>query len=353
MEIGGFFPYEPNQESENNYIKRMCPNVTDVRHLMSGRCAIYYCLQDSLLTDKKKVAYLPSYDCETVLSCFTKSEYEIIYYDIDETLTPVFDESLLDKISIILITPYYGYTTYSMDFVRKCREHGVTIIEDTTHSAFSPVGFCKEADYVAVSLRKWMGVISGGLALKCGGKFTLPLLPSDEVHLKIRDNALANRKEYEATGDETLNKTGQDSFWKAEFMLRKIFDMQAGDDVSYETILYYPLDNAIEKRRENFKYLLENLPENPDVKPIFTELPDDVCPMFFPFFVENRDDVMKHLYANAIPPKVYWPVPPMVDVDEFPGSKYIYDHVMSISCDQRFGEEDMKRVVEVFEKLIQ
>ena len=63
MEIGGFFPYEPNQESENNYIKRMCPNATDVRHLMSGRCAIYYCLQDSLLTDKKKVAYLPSYDC--------------------------------------------------------------------------------------------------------------------------------------------------------------------------------------------------------------------------------------------------------------------------------------------------
>ena len=96
MEIGGFFPYEPNQKTENNYIKRMCPGATDVRHLMSGRCAIYYCLQDSILTDNKKVAYLPSYDCETVLSCFTKSEYEIIYYDIDETLTTVFDESLLD-----------------------------------------------------------------------------------------------------------------------------------------------------------------------------------------------------------------------------------------------------------------
>ena len=61
--------------------------------------------------------------------------------------------------------------------------------------------------------------------------------------------------------------------------------------------------------------------------------------------------VMDHLYANAIPPKVYWPVPPMVDVDEFPGSKYIYDHVMSISCDQRFCESDMQRVVEIFEML--
>ena len=132
-----------------------------------------------------------------------------------------------------------------------------------------------------------------------------------------------------------------------KFMLRKIFDMQAGDDVSFETILYYPLDIAIKKRRENFKYLLENLPENPAIKPIFTELPDDVCPMFFPFYVENRDDVMKHLYA-----KVYWPVPPMVDVKHFPGSSYIYDHVMSISCDQRFGIDDMKKVVEVFKKLL-
>ena len=98
------------------------------------------------------------------------------------------------------------------------------------------------------------------------------------MHLKIRDNALANRKEYEATGDESLNKTGQDSFWEAEFMLRKIFDMQAGDDVSFETILYYPLENAIEKRRENFQYLLENLPENPNIKPIFKELPEEELP---------------------------------------------------------------------------
>ena len=30
MEIGGFFPYEPTLETENNYISRTCPDADDV-----------------------------------------------------------------------------------------------------------------------------------------------------------------------------------------------------------------------------------------------------------------------------------------------------------------------------------
>ena len=109
MEIGGFFPYEESMESETNYVVRMCPAATDMKHLMSGRCAIYYCLQDSMLTDQKRVAYLPSYTCETVTGCFVKANYEIYYYDVDEHLAPLFDETLIDKISFLLITGYYGF----------------------------------------------------------------------------------------------------------------------------------------------------------------------------------------------------------------------------------------------------
>ena len=75
MEIGGFFPYEELQKEENGYIDLVCPDAGDVRHLMSGRCAIYLCLQDSLLTDPKKAAYLPAYTCETVSGCFVTVSY--------------------------------------------------------------------------------------------------------------------------------------------------------------------------------------------------------------------------------------------------------------------------------------
>lgn len=98
MEIGGFFPYQPVGSEPNNYVEHTCPDPGDTAHLMSGRCAIYYCLRDLMLTDQKRVAYLPSYDCETVLGCFVKAGYEIHYYDFDKNLSPVFEEEMIPQI---------------------------------------------------------------------------------------------------------------------------------------------------------------------------------------------------------------------------------------------------------------
>lgn len=206
MEIGGFFPYEKNSSETNGYIDLVCPDAGDVRHLMSGRCAIYFCLQDSMLTDTKRTAYLPAYTCETVSGCFVKAGYKIYYYDVDHSLVPQFDDSLIDKISFLLICGYYGFSTFDTDFVRACRNSGVTVMQDTTHTAFSPSGPCPDTDYIAVSLRKWMGVASGGLAFKRAGRFGVSPVPADEEHLKIRDSALRIREEYERTEDEALNK---------------------------------------------------------------------------------------------------------------------------------------------------
>lgn len=94
-------------------------------------------------------------------------------------------------------------------------------------------------------------------------------------------------------------------------MLREIFDIQEGDEASLKMILHYPFRDAIRKRQENYRYLLEHLPERSDIRPVFPYLSDDICPMFFPFFVENRDALIKHLADRHIPPKVYWPVPPL------------------------------------------
>lgn len=346
MEIGGFFPYSPLREEHNNYAERLCPGADDILHLMSGRCAIYLCLQDSMLTDEQRAAYLPAYTCETVSGCFVKAGYKIYYYDLDRNLSPKFDERLIPKISFLMICGYYGFSDFDTAFVKKCRQNHIIVMQDCTHTAFSPA--CPDTDYVTVSLRKWMGVISGGLAIKRNGKFSVSPIPANEAHLDIRRSALSKRQEYELTDNEKLNQESADAFWKAEFMLREIFDMQAGDDESLRAIEHYPLDDAIKKRRENFAYLLGHLPDNPAVRPIFTELPDDVCPMFFPFLVDDREALMKHLADNRIPPKVYWPVPPFIEIGNYPGAEYIYAHVMSISCDQRFPIADMQRVAEVF-----
>lgn len=349
MEIGGFFPYQPVDSEPNNYVEHTCPDPGDTAHLMSGRCAIYYCLRDLMLTDQKRVAYLPSYDCETVLGCFVKAGYEIHYYDFDKNLSPVFEEEMIPQISVLLVCGYYGYPTYDENFVKKCKASGVSVIVDTTHTAFSPLPACPDSDYIAVSLRKWMGVASGGLAIKRKGTFGVKPIPINKEKFSLRDQALQSRETYEHTGNEDYNKEGNDVFWKAEFMLREIFDIQEGDEASLKTILHYTFRDAIRKRQENYRYLLEHLPERSDIRPVFPYLSDDICPMFFPFFVENRDALIKHLADRHIPPKVYWPVPPFVKVEDYPGAQYIYSHIMSVSCDERFNTDDMQKIVEAFE----
>lgn len=349
MEIGGFFPYEVMQEEENGYIESICKNTDDIRHLMSGRCAVYLCLQDSMVTDKNRTAYLPAYMCETVTGCFVKAGYTIFYYDVDEQLMPIFDEKLIDKISFLLVCGYYGFTTFDRAFVKRCHRQGVTIMQDITHTAFSLKEVCEDAHYIAVSLRKWMGVTSGGLAVKKNGAFQVEPISADEKHLEIRDHALRTRLEYERNGGENLKKESYDAFWEAEWNLREIFDMQIGDEKSLENIRHYPLEEAIAKRRKNYEWLLAHLPEVPGVKPVFPKLTKNACPMFFAFLCDDREVLMEHLAKYDIPPKVYWPVPPFIQIENYKGAHNVYDHIMSVSCDQRFSTADMQKIVEVFE----
>lgn len=349
MEIGGFFPYGETGAEENGYLSRICSQAGDMKHLMSGRCAIYLCLQDSMLTDNRRIAYLPAYTCETVSGCFVKAGYKIYYYDVDESLTPLFEEQMAEKISFLMVCGYYGYSSFDIEFVKKCRKNGVTVMQDITHTAFSENGICKETDYVVCSLRKWMGVISGGIAVKQKGDFQAEPLPKDEVHLAIRDKALKLREKYEQCKDETLNKESADAFWEAEYMLREIFDMQEGDDASLRTIRYYPIEKAVERRRENYTYLLKHFPVMPGMRPVFKKLPKDTCPMFFAVLAEDRQPLLEFLARNHIPPKVYWPVPPFIEIENYPHAQYVYSHIMSVSCDERFTVDDMQSVITAFE----
>lgn len=96
----------------------------------------------------------------------------------------------------------YGYPTYDENFVKKCKASGVSVIVDTTHTAFSPLPACPDSDYIAVSLRKWMGVASGGLAIKRKGTFGVKPIPINKEQFSLRDQALQSRETYEHTGNE-------------------------------------------------------------------------------------------------------------------------------------------------------
>ena len=335
--IGGTFPPEKTEPAENGYFDRVCPVNGDLKFMMSGRCGSYFCLCDIGLYDQKKVAYVPIYTCETVLAPFVKAGYKLKFYEIDRNLHSVFDPAVLDEISLISLCGYYGFVNYDHEFVKACKDRGIVILEDVTHSLLSEDGIDPLCGYVGGSFRKWMGVPCGGIAVKMNGKFNCKTLPPHPEHLDLRIR--------------TINEPGNDLFWKGEMLLRKIFDSYASDESSEYTLRHADLSEISRKRRENYSAILAGLKQDlMGIHVIFPELPDETVPSHFVIFADERDALQNYLSERSIHSTVYWPVSPFVDLEGHETARYIYDHILAVPCDQRYTPEDMLRISEALNR---
>lgn len=323
--IGSSVGVEPTLERDNGYFENL---GGDLRFMMSGRCGIYYCLEDILAADRKRVAYVPRYTCETVLAPFAKAGYQLRFYGVDRDMRCQFDSAALDEISVLSLCGYFGFCNYDRDFVRACRERGVVIFEDATHSLFSDGGIDPLCDYAAGSFRKWMGVSCGGFALKRGGDFASEPLPPHQRHLELRQ--------------AYLEPGGSEMFWEGEMLLRQIFNSYGGDPQSEYTMRHADLDRLRRRRRENYAALLSGIPAEPrGFRPVFPILPEGAVPCNFTVYADVRDHFQGYLAERGIRSTAFWPVGPLVSLAGCPEEQYIYDHVVSIPCGQWLDGEDM------------
>lgn len=332
--IGGMFPYETTTSSDNGYFQQICPSSGDISFMMSGRCGIYRCLEDISQQDTVKTAYVPLYTCETVLAPFEKAGYHLKFYELDQNLRPVFEDSALDEISVLSLCGYYGFCSYDHEFVRACKERGIVIFEDVTHSLLSADGIDPLCDYAAGSFRKWMGVACGGFAMKRSGKFIAPLLPVDEHHLELRRKA--------------IEESSSDVFWEGELLLRKMFDSYGSDEQSEFILRHADLKAICSKRRDNFSAILQALPAQlQGIRPVFPVLTPSAVPSHFTLYADERDHFRQFLEEKGVHSTVYWPVGPLVDLTGHDTVQYIYDHIVALPCDQRYSPDDMRRIAEV------
>jgi hypothetical protein len=241
---------------------------------------------------------------------------------------------------------YYGFSSYDRDFVEECVDAGIAIVQDITHSAFSTDGIEESARYIAGSLRKWMGIPCGGIALKRQGRFTLSLLPAEEEHIKGRISCFEEQQRVVAGERGTAEEKVNDIFWKTEMRLRGMFDAYGSDELSAEIINYYPYQRLIRQRRENYQYILSQNPFSPQAVPVFPQLAEGICPSHLALYAEDRERALATLADQGVKATVYWPFHGEIDMADFPGAAYIYDHIYSLPIDQRYSEADMVLVCE-------
>nr|WP_319473102.1 hypothetical protein [uncultured Sphaerochaeta sp.] len=311
---------------------------------MSGRCALYACLLDVKSKNENNIAYVPAYTCETVLASYEKAGHTLRFYDVDEhELTPLFTAGDLKGVSVLNLCGYYGFSRYDEQFLALCKNWGVTIIQDTTHSVFSRDGHSPYADYWAGSLRKWMGIACGGVGIKKEGVFSIKNKMPDENHLEGRYLAMEYRKQALESGDATYDALAGEVFWETEMRLREMFDVYGSDSLSRNILESMDFNTLIQRRRDNYETVITHYRPSSQCQVIFPRLDDNTCPSHFSWYSEDRNGAQQFLLDHGIRSTIYWPKPPqLINSERFPHASWIYDHVMSVQIDQRYTAEDME-----------
>lgn len=317
----------------------------------SGRGAISLLLEE--INPKIKIALLPAYTCETVVLPFIEHGYTCFFYDINADMTP--NIASIEKyrdIGVFLHMGFYGFSTNCglSDVINKFKDENTIVVEDITHTLFSDYQRFDENDYYVSSIRKWMGLPSGGfLASKNPISSNLRI---NEDFASYRKEALQLKARYMINGNELLKQRYLDLFAKGEELLDGDLTPYDMDDTSRELISILDSKWLKEKRRSNFMILLESLKEVDYLHPVFNSIPDGICPMFYPVYIkEERNQIRQKLIEQKIYCPIHWPVPKHIKLNNLKNAEMIYSIVLSIPCDQRYEEQDMARIVSVIKEL--
>ncbi len=102
-------------------------------------------------------------------------------------------------------------------------------------------------------------------------------------------------------------------------------------------------------RRENFILLLHLLSEQPHIKPLYSELPEGVCPLFFPLVVRKGDiyELCVKLNNSAIHSIPWWAgYHRELPWQYFPDACYLKDHLVVLPVHQGLGPKEINFIAE-------
>lgn len=293
--------------------------------VFSGRTAIEAVLRR--LPDAH-TALLPAYCCDSMIVPFRVAGIDVSFYKVewDDGLKMSVDGSA----DILLWCNYFGFRNEMPSF------DGV-IIEDITHSLLSESPSHPQSDFLVASLRKWEPINCGGY---CSVEVDGEELPEEFINLKTA--AMEMKTEYleepqPEKKERFLQMFGESNHWLAEQYSGLLID-----PYSQNYLQHVDVEKQRRIRKLNAKTLYEGLWDR--VQFMFP-IEDMDCPLFVPILLQNRDRVRTHLTKNEIYCPVHWPNPE--------GCKSnVYNQELSLICDQRYGIEDMERIISVIREVV-
>lgn len=309
--IGGYFSLELPRHEE--YHK-------EAIRLNTGR----NCLEYILRCRQYKKVYLPYYTCEVILEPFKKTGTEYAFYHIDQNFE-LAEEISLKQGESLLYTNYFGL---KQRYVEKlASRYGQQLIIDNTQAFFAmPIGGID----TFYTCRKFFGVADGAYL------YIDKLLDEEFGQDKSFKRMAHLLKRIDLSAEE-----GFADFRNADNSLdsQPIKHMSNLTERLMQSIDY---DAVARQRRNNYMQQNSSLGTTNQL-----DLPMDwdAVPMVYPYLTDKKNP-RDYLIKNKVFVARYWP-----NVMEWAGEgtieKYLSFHLLPLPIDQRYCEDNMKRIIEL------
>lgn len=226
------------------------------------------------------------------------------------------------------------------------------VIEDHTHDPFGHWALYSDADWCISSIRKILPLPEGGMMWSPKGhKLDVNLIASEENEkiAATRWEGMEMKAAY--LKGEDINK---DEFRKRYTETEEWFDHSEPtliDDRSKEFVSKQLDINLWQGAKRKNWVLLKSLVKSDVCKVLEPE--DDSCTMFSLVLYfdtkEIRDSVRKRLIETCVYPAILWAVPDSASVT----AKDFSERMLSVHCDGRYNEEDIKQLASILNKALE
>jgi len=260
----------------------------------------------------------------------------------------------------LLMSHFGGFPGPASQLRALADRHGLVLIEDCAQALLSvdgevPVG--TTGDAAVFSLRKTLPVPHGGALVFNGRRtFQLPRLRRPAVVPTLRSvlGRMLLRGEFRLPNqggalrrfgrwvDRHFGSPRQGRSRDRRQLEREQLGLGAAPVVQ-RIARAHELATVVERRRRNFFHLLGAL--RGVAPPLVFELPPGVCPLFYPLWVQDKDEVLARLRADNVEAGEGWRCfHARCDGQEFPEATRLRRHLLELPCHQDLGPAHVAHV---------
>ena len=300
-----------------------------------------------------KRIWMPDYFCcEVIYTIKEQTGIEVMFYEDNPLHEGQVENLSFEEGDVLLRMNFFGLRGQ-----RNNKKISCPVIEDHTHDPFGHWALYSDADWCISSIRKILPLPEGGMMWSPKGHcLTVSLQPSEENEriAATRWEGMEMKAAY--LKGETVSK---EEFRKRYTETEEWFDSAEPVliDSRSKDVVTKQLDINLWQgaKRKNWLLLKSLLSEKRGLQiPLNILLPEDeACTMFSLILLleskEQRGVVRKQLIEACVYPAILWVVPDSASV----ASKDFSERMLSIHCDGRYTEEDVRLLVDLLNKALE